>query len=129
MANRLTCPSPLVHVQRWAREWAVGEALGVDPALLNDDRIGRVLDAIAPHLDQIAGSVDPSSCDSSAYSTPTPENSADDHPCAENGASRPQAGDPAGYVLAWANRAIVTVASRLSAHNSPRAGQDGVKLR
>jgi len=57
MANRLTSPSPLVHVQRWAREWAVGEALGVDPELLNDDRIGRALDAIAPHLDRIAGSV------------------------------------------------------------------------
>jgi transposase len=57
VANRLTSPSPLVHVQRWAREWAVGEALGVDPELLNDDRIGRALDAIAPHLDQIAGSV------------------------------------------------------------------------
>ena len=57
VANRLTCPSPLVHVQRWATEWAVDEALGVDPALLNDDRIGRALDAIAPHLDQIAGSV------------------------------------------------------------------------
>jgi hypothetical protein len=56
-AARLTSPSPLVHVQRWAREWAVGEALGVDPELLNDDRIGRALDAIAPHLDQIAGSV------------------------------------------------------------------------
>src|SRR5450755_1119488 len=53
----LTSPSPLVHVQRWAREWAVGEALGVDPELLNDDRIGRALDAIAPHLDRIAGSV------------------------------------------------------------------------
>jgi TusA-related sulfurtransferase len=47
VANRLTCPSPLVHVQRWAREWAVGEALGVNPALLNDDRIGRALDAVA----------------------------------------------------------------------------------
>jgi len=57
VANRLTSPSPLVHVQRWAREWAVSEALGVDPELLNDDRIGRALDAIAPHLDQIAGSV------------------------------------------------------------------------
>jgi len=57
VANRLTCPSPLVHVQAWARDWAVGEALGVEPALLNDDRIGRALDAIAPHLDQIAGSV------------------------------------------------------------------------
>ena len=57
VANRLTCPSPLVHVQSWARDWAVGEALGVEPELLNDDRIGRALDAIAPHLDQIAGSV------------------------------------------------------------------------
>jgi hypothetical protein len=57
VANRLTSPSPLVHVQAWARDWAVGEALGVEPGLLNDDRIGRALDAIAPHLDQIAGSV------------------------------------------------------------------------
>src|SRR5450755_2698493 len=57
MANRLTSPSPLVHGQRWAREWAVGEALGVEPGLLNDDRIGRALDAVAPHLDRIAGSV------------------------------------------------------------------------
>jgi transposase len=57
VANRLTSPAPLVHVQSWARDWAVGEALGVEPELLNDDRIGRALDAIAPHLDQIAGSV------------------------------------------------------------------------
>jgi transposase len=57
VANRLTSPSPLVHVQSWARGWAVGEALGVEPGLLNDDRIGRALDAAAPHLDQIAGSV------------------------------------------------------------------------
>ncbi len=57
VANRLTSPSPLVHVQSWARDWAVGEALGVEPELLNDDRIGRALDAIAPYLDRIAGSV------------------------------------------------------------------------
>jgi Domain of unknown function (DUF4277) len=57
VANRLTSSSPLVHVQSWARDWAVGEALGAEPELLNDDRIGRALDAIAPHLDQIAGSV------------------------------------------------------------------------
>ena len=56
VANRLTCPSPLVHVQSWARDWAVGEVLGMEPGLLNDDRIGRALDAVAPHLDQIAGS-------------------------------------------------------------------------
>jgi transposase len=55
-ANRLTSPSPLVHVQSWARDWAVGETLGVELGLLSDDRIGRALDAIAPHLDQIAGS-------------------------------------------------------------------------
>jgi len=57
VANRLTSPAPLVHVRAWARDWAVGEALGIEPGLLNDDRIGRALDAIAPHLDQIAGSV------------------------------------------------------------------------
>ena len=57
VANRLTSPAPLVHVQAWAREWAVGEVFGVEPELLNDDRIGRALDAIAPHLDRIVGSV------------------------------------------------------------------------
>jgi Domain of unknown function (DUF4277) len=57
VANRLTSPAPLVHIQSWARDWAVGEAFGVEPELLNDDRIGRALDAIAPHLDRIAGSV------------------------------------------------------------------------
>ncbi|MFC4016316.1 IS1634 family transposase [Nonomuraea purpurea] len=57
VANRLTSPAPLVHVQDWARNWAVGEAFGVEPGLLNDDRIGRALDAIAPHLDHLAGSV------------------------------------------------------------------------
>jgi hypothetical protein len=36
VANRLTSPAPLVHIQSWAREWAVGEALGVEPELLND---------------------------------------------------------------------------------------------
>jgi Domain of unknown function (DUF4277) len=57
VANRLTSPAPLVHIQSWADGWAVGEAFGVEPALLNDDRIGRALDAIAPVLDLIAGSV------------------------------------------------------------------------
>ena len=36
---------------------AVDEAYGVEPGLLNDDRIARALDAIAPHLDEITGSV------------------------------------------------------------------------
>jgi transposase len=57
VANRLTSPSPLLHVQDWARAWAVEEVFGIDPATLNDDRLGRCLDAVAPHLDGIVGSV------------------------------------------------------------------------
>ncbi|MGH7759092.1 MAG: IS1634 family transposase, partial [Candidatus Dormibacteria bacterium] len=57
VANRLTSPQPLVHVEDWARAWAVEEVFGMDPAALNDDRIGRALDAVAPELDGIVGSV------------------------------------------------------------------------
>jgi len=57
VANRLTSPAPLVHVEDWAREWAVGEIFGIDPGALNDDRIGRALDAIAPQLEGVIGSV------------------------------------------------------------------------
>ncbi|MFI9388949.1 IS1634 family transposase [Kutzneria sp. NPDC052558] len=57
VANRLTSPSPLYRVQDWARAWAVEETLGIDPAALGDDRIARALDAIAPELDRIVGSV------------------------------------------------------------------------
>jgi transposase len=57
IANRLTSPAPLVRVTDWAREHAVEEVFGINPALLNDDRIGRALDAIAPELDHIVGSV------------------------------------------------------------------------
>ena len=57
VANRLTSPTPLVHVQDWAAEWAVAEVWGIDPQVLNDDRLGRALDAIAPELEQIVGSV------------------------------------------------------------------------
>ena len=57
VANRLTAPAPMVRVQAWAAAMAVDEAYGVEPGLLNDDRIARALDAIAPHLDEITGSV------------------------------------------------------------------------
>jgi transposase len=57
VANRLTSPAPLVRVTDWAGEHAVEEVFGINPALLNDDRIGRALDAIAPELDHIVGSV------------------------------------------------------------------------
>src|SRR6266511_4414693 len=57
VANRLTSPTPLVHVEQWASQWAVQEVWGIDPHVLNDDRIGRALDAVAPQLDQSVGSV------------------------------------------------------------------------
>jgi hypothetical protein len=57
VANRLTSPTPLVHVEDWAARWAVWETWGIEAAVLNDDRIGRALDAVAPELEQIVGSV------------------------------------------------------------------------
>lgn len=57
VANRLTSPAPMVRVMEWARAWAVDEAFGLEAAALNDDRIARALDAIAPELDRIVGSV------------------------------------------------------------------------
>jgi hypothetical protein len=57
VANRLTSPTPLRRVEDWAQAWAVPEVFGILPERLNDDRIGRALDAIAPKLDQIVGSV------------------------------------------------------------------------
>ena len=57
VANRLTSPTPLVHVEDWARAWAVEEVFALSPEVLNDDRIGRALDVIAPELDGIIGSI------------------------------------------------------------------------
>jgi len=57
VANRLTSPAPLLRVEDWAADWAVAEVFGIDAATLNDDRVGRALDAVAPHLDEIVGSV------------------------------------------------------------------------
>lgn len=57
VANRLTSPAPLVRVSQWAEQWAVEEVCGIAAERLNDDRIGRALDAIAPELEGIIGSV------------------------------------------------------------------------
>jgi hypothetical protein len=57
VANRLTSPTPLLRVEDWARDWAVPEVFGVSAEALNDDRLGRALDAIAPDLNAIVGSV------------------------------------------------------------------------
>lgn len=57
IANRLTSPAPMWRVADWAQEWAVEQALGIEASALNDDRIARALDAVAPELDRIVGSV------------------------------------------------------------------------
>jgi hypothetical protein len=57
VANRLTSPRPLLRIEDWARQWAVEEVFGIAPDALNDDRIGRALDAMAPQLDLVIGSV------------------------------------------------------------------------
>ncbi len=57
VANRLTSPTPLVHVEDWARAFAVEEVFSITPEVLNDDRIGRALDALAPELLGVVGSI------------------------------------------------------------------------
>jgi transposase len=57
IANRLTSPKPMVAVADWASGWAVEEVFGIYADVLNDDRLGRALDALAPHVNQITGSI------------------------------------------------------------------------
>jgi transposase len=57
IANRLTSPTAMVAVADWAHAWAVDEVYGIDPDTLNDDRLGRALDALAGQVDQVVGSI------------------------------------------------------------------------
>jgi hypothetical protein len=57
IANRLTHPQAMVAVADWARDWAVEEVYGISADVLNDDRLGRALDAIAPQIEHIVGSI------------------------------------------------------------------------
>ncbi len=57
VANRLTAPRPLYDVAGWANTYASNDWLGTPGALLNDDRLGRALDAVAGHIDEIASAV------------------------------------------------------------------------
>jgi len=57
LANRLTQPKAMYHLLAWARKWAVRETFGLDVERLNDDRIGRCLDALAEKIDPIQGAV------------------------------------------------------------------------
>jgi transposase len=57
VANRLTQPKAMYHLLTWARKWAVRETFGLEVERLNDDRIGRCLDALADKIDPIQGAV------------------------------------------------------------------------
>ena len=57
VANRLTSPRPLYEIVKWAREWAVEEVYGCRPEFLNDDRLGRALDAIYPKIEELKGAI------------------------------------------------------------------------
>lgn len=46
VCNRLLSPSPLYMVEKWAENAGIKEVYGIDPSLLNDDRIGGTLDAV-----------------------------------------------------------------------------------
>jgi hypothetical protein len=52
-ANRLSAPRPLYKVGDWASNFAVKEIYGIPAEKLNDDRVGRALDAIYPHLEEL----------------------------------------------------------------------------
>src|SRR6266568_5338379 len=54
-ASRLCSPAPLYDIAGWASSAAVAELLGVPAALLNDDRLGRSLEALAPAGEDIRG--------------------------------------------------------------------------
>lgn len=51
--NKLTDPLPLYRIQEWAEESGVEPFLGLQSSLLTDDRIGRLLDRLADHVEPI----------------------------------------------------------------------------
>jgi Domain of unknown function (DUF4277)/Transposase DDE domain len=56
-ASRLCSPSPLYDIAGWASSAAVAELLGVPAMLLNDDRLGRALEALARVAGDIRGAL------------------------------------------------------------------------
>jgi hypothetical protein len=57
IASRLCSPSPLYDVAGWASGAAVHELLGIPPALLNDDRLGRALETFAVYAEHLRSQV------------------------------------------------------------------------
>jgi transposase len=57
IASRLASPSPLYDVAGWASGAALGELFGIPHQLLNDDRLGRCLEALRPNAEELRGAV------------------------------------------------------------------------
>jgi len=55
IANRLCAPAPLYDIAAWGGNAALHEALGIPGMLLNDDRLGRALEAFAPVAESVRG--------------------------------------------------------------------------
>lgn len=57
IANRLCAPAPLYDIAAWGAGSALQELLGIPGMLLNDDRLGRALEAFAPMAEAVRGAV------------------------------------------------------------------------
>lgn len=57
VANRLTDPRPLSDIRGWADEYGAHPLCATPGALLNDDRLGRALDALARVVEEVKGSL------------------------------------------------------------------------
>jgi hypothetical protein len=57
ICSRLCSPSPLYDIAGWASGSALAELLGIPPALLNDDRLGRALEALAVSAEPLRGAL------------------------------------------------------------------------
>jgi transposase len=51
--NRLLAPQPLYHIQDWLAETVLPEMLGIRPEQAYDNRLGRALDRLYPHLGEL----------------------------------------------------------------------------
>ena len=67
VASRLCSPSPLYDVAGWASGAAVHELLGIPAALLNDDRLGRALEAFAVYAEHLRGALAARAIDAAAW--------------------------------------------------------------
>lgn len=55
IVNRLCAPAPLYDVAGWASSAAIAEMFDTPAGLLNDDRLGRALEALAPVAEHVRG--------------------------------------------------------------------------